>query len=47
MPFLAAILIYMNNRSSWLGSARNSWLANAGLILSLLLFLALFLTKII
>jgi Mn2+/Fe2+ NRAMP family transporter len=47
MPFLAAILIYMNNRSSWLGNARNGWLANAGLILSLLLFLALFLTKII
>jgi Mn2+/Fe2+ NRAMP family transporter len=47
MPFLAAVLLYMNNRKSWLGNARNGWLANTGLVLSLLLFIALLLTKLL
>ncbi len=46
MPFLAAVLLYMNNRTAWLGNARNGWLANAGLGLSLLLFILLFITKL-
>lgn len=46
MPFLAATLLFMNNRSAWLGNARNGWLANIGLGLSLLLFIVLFITKL-
>lgn len=37
MPFLAATLLYMNNRSE-LGGLRNGWLANAALAASLALF---------
>jgi Mn2+/Fe2+ NRAMP family transporter len=37
MPFLAGTLLAMNNRRE-LGALRNGWIANAGLILSLLLF---------
>lgn len=46
MPFLAAVLLYMNNQRAWLRGFHNNWAANAGLVLSLLLFLALFLIKI-
>lgn len=47
MPFLAAVLLYMNNQKAWLKELRNGWLSNTGLLLSLLLFLALFLIKIV
>ncbi|MEQ8707197.1 MAG: Nramp family divalent metal transporter [Phaeodactylibacter sp.] len=46
MPFLAALLLYMNNYPAWTGTSRNGWLANIGLALSLLLFLALFFIQI-
>ena len=45
MPFLAAVLLVMNNRRAWVGSLRNGPLINALLVLSLGLFLYLFLTE--
>ncbi|WP_211356864.1 Nramp family divalent metal transporter [Phaeodactylibacter luteus] len=47
MPFLAALLLYMNNRKDWLGPLCNGWAANLGLLSALLLFLALFLSKLL
>lgn len=41
--FLAAIILYMNNRKAWVGKYRNGWLANLVLVACLLLFLVLFL----
>lgn len=41
MPFLAALLLYMNNRRAWVGTAVNRWRANMLLTLSLLLFVYL------
>ena len=38
MPFLAATLLWLNNRSALVGPLRNSWIQNLGLTLSLLLF---------
>jgi cobalamin synthase len=40
VPFLAAVLLYLNNARLPLDSAvpRNSWLANAGLVLALVVF---------
>lgn len=38
MPFLAALLLFMNNRRPWLGRFANGWAANMCLALSLLLF---------
>jgi Mn2+/Fe2+ NRAMP family transporter len=45
MPFLASTLLVMNNRSS-LGELKNGILANAGLVLSLLLFAWLALNRL-
>ncbi len=39
MPFLAIILLYMNNRRSWVGAAKYGWGMNILLILVLALFL--------
>lgn len=47
MPFLAILLLYMNNKKAWLGKYKNGGVANFGLLLSLILFLALFLTKLL
>lgn len=38
MPFLAATLLYLNNRRDWMGELRNGWLGNAALVLCLLVF---------
>ncbi|MCB9298689.1 MAG: Nramp family divalent metal transporter [Lewinellaceae bacterium] len=46
MPFLAALLLYMNNQKKWLKELRNGWLANALLAATLLLFLVLALTEL-
>jgi len=46
MPFLAATLLVMNNRASALGRLRNGVVANAGLVLSLGLFLYLAVVEI-
>ena len=45
MPFLAVLLIYMNNRRDWLKAHCNSYLANAVLALSVLLFSYLLVEK--
>jgi Mn2+/Fe2+ NRAMP family transporter len=38
MPFLAALLLYLNNHRDWMGPLKNSLLRNLALIASLLLF---------
>ncbi len=38
MPFLAATLLYLNNRAGWLRELRNGWLANGLLVVALALF---------
>ena len=38
MPFLATILLVMNNRRNWVGALRNPWPINVLLALSLVLF---------
>jgi Mn2+/Fe2+ NRAMP family transporter len=38
MPFLAAVLLYLNNRRDWMGSLRNGIVCNVALLISLLLF---------
>jgi len=45
MPFLAVLLIYMNNHSEWLKRYRNGYLMNAVLLVSILLFSYLLLEK--
>ena len=45
MPFLAVLLLYMNNRSQWLKQFRNSSMMNALLIISFLLFSYLLIEK--
>lgn len=42
MPFLGAVLLWMNNRREWLGELRNGWKGNAVLVISLVLFASLF-----
>lgn len=38
MPFLAATLLYLNNRRDWMGVLANRWLGNTALIVCLLVF---------
>ncbi|GAB1488690.1 Nramp family divalent metal transporter [Opitutaceae bacterium] len=38
MPFLAATLLYMNNRRDWVGDLANRWLGNVTLVICLLVF---------
>ena len=45
MPFLAALLIYMNNRRDWLKSYTNSKIVNSILVVSILLFSYLLIEK--
>lgn len=45
MPFLAVLLIYMNNHGEWLKQHRNGYLMNAVLLVSILLFSYLLLEK--
>ncbi|BET68417.1 Nramp family divalent metal transporter [Opitutales bacterium ASA1] len=42
MPFLAGVLLVMNNRRAWVGSLKNGPVINALLVLSLVLFAVLF-----
>lgn len=46
MPFIALLILYLNNRSAWVGDFRNRWGSNLLLVLCLLLFLALFWNKL-
>lgn len=45
MPFLAALLIYMNNRRDWLKTYSNGYMMNALLLVSILLFSYLLIEK--
>jgi Mn2+/Fe2+ NRAMP family transporter len=45
MPFLASVLLVMNNRRAWIGPLRPRWWINALLVLSLVLFAFLFATE--
>lgn len=47
MPFLAFMILLMNNRMRWLGKHRNRLLTNVLLVASLLLFAVLFIKQII
>ncbi|HEY1107496.1 MAG TPA: hypothetical protein VGE76_02650, partial [Opitutaceae bacterium] len=38
MPFLAATLLYLNNRREWVGDLANRWLGNTALVVSLVVF---------
>lgn len=46
MPFLAALLLYMNNQGKWVGAQKNGWLANILLAATLVLFLALMVAEL-
>ena len=45
MPFLAALLIHMNNHRQWLKTFSNGYLMNTVLVVSILLFSYLLLEK--
>jgi Mn2+/Fe2+ NRAMP family transporter len=45
MPFLASVLLVMNNRAAWVGTLRNRFAINLILFLSLVLFSCLFLME--
>ncbi len=47
MPFLAATLLYMNNKQQWVGELKNRLITNALLVLSLVLFGYLAITEIL
>ena len=47
MPFLAASLLYMNNKIKWLGEMKNKWLMNGLLGVSLILFVYLLVEEIV
>jgi Mn2+/Fe2+ NRAMP family transporter len=47
MPFLASVLLVMNNRRPWIGAMRNGPLTNLLLVLSLVLFGAIFVVDVL
>ena len=47
MPFLAALLLYLNNRRDWMGDQRNGIVCNVVLVISLMLFGWIAITEII
>jgi Mn2+/Fe2+ NRAMP family transporter len=47
MPFLACVLLAMNNRREWVGELKNTWLINILLGVALVLFGYLCITEII
>jgi Mn2+/Fe2+ NRAMP family transporter len=47
MPFLAATLLYLNNRRDWVGALANRWLGNAALVVCLLVFGAVCVREIV
>ena len=38
MPFLAATLLYLNNRRAWIGALANRWMGNVALVVCLVVF---------
>jgi hypothetical protein len=47
MPFLAATLLYLNNRREWVGTLANRGLGNAALVVCLLVFGAVCVREVI
>jgi Mn2+/Fe2+ NRAMP family transporter len=47
MPFLAATLLYLNNRREWMGLLANRWLGNSALVICLLVFGAVCVREIV
>ncbi len=46
MPFLAALLLVMNNKTSWVHTFKNKWIINSILVIAIFLFLYLMLLEI-
>lgn len=47
MPFLAATLLYMNNRKEWVNTLKNGWQTNTALLITLSVMLFLFIRQLI
>ncbi len=47
MPFLAATLLYLNNRRAWMGALANRWPGNAALVVCLVVFGSVCVTEIV
>ena len=47
MPFLAGLLLYMNNRSDWVGRYKNSWIFNLLLLMGMALFVVLLVKELL
>lgn len=47
MPFLAATLLYMNNKTEWVKELKNGWQINTALLITLLVMLFLFIRQLI
>jgi Mn2+/Fe2+ NRAMP family transporter len=47
MPFLAATLLYLNNRRDWIGALANRWLGNTALVVCLLVFGAVCVSELV
>ncbi|HEY1111857.1 MAG TPA: Nramp family divalent metal transporter [Opitutaceae bacterium] len=47
MPFLAATLLYLNNRREWVGDLANRWLGNTALVVSLVVFGAVSVAEVV
>jgi len=46
MPFLAATLLYLNNRRDWMGALANRWPGNTALVVCLVVFGAVCLSEV-
>ena len=46
-PFLAVLVLYMNNKVAWVGALRNGWATNALLVFCLVVFLGLLGVKVV
>ena len=47
MPFLAATLLYLNNRRDWMGALANRWLGNVALVVCLVVFGAVCVAEVV
>lgn len=45
MPFLAGVLLYMNNKVEWVGKLKNGWVTNVILVATLIFFVGLVVLK--
>jgi Mn2+/Fe2+ NRAMP family transporter len=47
MPFLASLLLYMNNKKEWVKGFKNDWITNGVLLVTLFLFLGMLVKKFV